>query len=545
MLKRPNLVAGALVALVATLGWAVGTDRVSLRFARAAAAAALTEQPVAVPPRAPAVRPGSAANSVALHNQQVAAVAQKDGKQPNIVVILADDLGNADLGYRGSRIRTPHIDALAKGGVRLESYYGLPVCTPARAALLTGRYPMRHGLQTLVIFPSHRYGLPTDERTLPLALREAGYKTYMVGKWHLGHADRKFWPQSRGFDHFYGNVMGEVDYFTRDRGGVVDWQRNGTFLREEGYYTNLIGNEAVDLIRRHDTSKPMFLYFASLAAHAPYQAPKEDIDAYRDVFPDEQHRTYAAMITGLDAQVGRVVAELERRGMRENTLIFFTTDNGGATSALFATGARSPAEREASGGVALGNLPPCSNGPFRGGKGSLYEGGVRLPAFYNWPARLKPAVVNEPLHHVDLMPTLLAQAGGRGSPAHPFDGRDATATIAEGRPSPHDDILINVEAFRGAIRKGKWKLVKVAVLPGRTELYDLSIDPGEKQNVADQNPAVVADLEARLVAYARQQKPSEWLRSQVDFLGFQGETVLDPGYNIDRGLPTEAPALPK
>ncbi len=166
-------------------------------------------------------------------------------ERPNIVIILADDLGSSDLGYRGSDIKTPNIDALAHGGVRLESYYGLPLCTPARAALLTGRYPMRHGLQTLVIFPSHKYGLPTDETTLPQALKSVGYHTAMVGKWHLGHADRKYWPQNRGFDYFYGNLVGEVDYFTKDRGGVVDWQRNGTFIREEEHFTTLIGNDAV------------------------------------------------------------------------------------------------------------------------------------------------------------------------------------------------------------------------------------------------------------------------------------------------------------
>jgi arylsulfatase A-like enzyme len=248
---------------------------------------------------------------------------------------------------------------------------------------MTGRYPMRHGLQTLVIFPSHKYGLPTDEKTLPQALKEVGYSTYMVGKWHLGHADKQYWPNSRGFDHFYGNVVGEVDYFTKDRGGVIDWQRNGTFLKEEGYYTRQIGDQAVALIERHDKSKPMFLYFASLAPHAPYQAPKEDIDAYQDIFPDKEHREYAAMITGLDTQVGRIVAALDMKGMRENTLIYFTSDNGGATSALFATGARSPEEREASGGVALGSMPPASNAPFSGGKGGLHEGGVRLPAIVN------------------------------------------------------------------------------------------------------------------------------------------------------------------
>lgn len=464
--------------------------------------------------------------------------------KPNIVIILADDLGNADLGYRGSKIKTPNIDALANGGVRLESYYGLPLCTPSRAALMTGRYPMRYGLQTLVIFPSHKYGLPTDEKTLPQALKETGYGTYMVGKWHLGHGDRKFWPNSRGFDHFYGNVVGEVDYFTKDRGGVIDWQRNGTFLKEEGYYTRQIGNEAVSLIEKHDKSKPMFLYFASLAPHAPFQAPKEDVDAYQEIFPTKEKREYAAMITELDTQVGRVVNALEKNGMRENTLIFFTSDNGGATNALFATGARSPEEREASGGIAIGAKPPASNLPFKGGKGSLNEGGVRLPAIVNWPAKLKPAVVNEPLHHVDIMPTLVALTGGKGDPAKPFDGRDATETIRDGKASPHEEILINVETFRGAIRKGNWKLIQIAILPGKTELFDLSKDPGEKENVADKFPEVVKDLEARLMAYARQQKMSEWLKAQVDFLGFQGETVLDPGYNIDRGLPTEKPAIP-
>lgn len=464
--------------------------------------------------------------------------------KPNFVVIVADDLGNADLGYRGSKIRTPNIDALAMGGARLESWYGLPLCTPARAALMTGRYPMRHGLQTLVIFPSHTYGLPTDERTLPQALRDVGYRTLMVGKWHLGHADRKYWPQNRGFDHFYGNVVGEVDYFTKDRGGVIDWQRNGTLLQEDGYYLDLIGDEAVKLIGEHDPSQPLFLYFASLAPHAPYQAPQPEIDAYQAVFDDPVHRTYAAMITNLDRQIGRMVAALEQKSMRENTLIFFTSDNGGATSALFATGARSPEERAASGGVALGAKPPASNRPFSGGKGTLKEGGVRQPAFVNWPARLRPSVVHEPMHHVDLMPTLLALAGAQGDPDKPLDGRDVTAAITSGAPSPHEDILINVEAFRGAIRKGPWKLIHIALLPAKTMLFNVVDDPGEQQDVAALHPDIVRDLEARLTAYAQQQKMSEWLKAQVDFLGFQGETVLDQGYNVDRGAAGEKPALP-
>lgn len=474
------------------------------------------------------------------------ALAYGQGTKPNIVVILADDLGNADLGYRGSDIRTPNIDQLAKAGVRAESFYGMPVCTPARAELMTGRYAMRYGLQTLVIFPSHAYGLPTDERTLPQALKEAGYQTAMVGKWHLGHADRKFWPQNRGFDHFYGNLVGEVDYFTKERGGLVDWQRDGKFLKEDGYFTSLIGNEAVNIIDAHDTSKPLFLYVASLAPHAPYQAPKQDIDAYKDAAGDVHRHTYAAMITDLDTQVGRIVTALKQKNMLDNTLIVFSSDNGGATSALFATGARSPEERAESGGVELGAKTPASNGVFRGGKGSLHEGGVRVPTIFYWPTRLKTNVVNEPLSMVDVMPTVLALAGAKGSPDHPFDGKNIWSTLAENQPSPHEDLLINVEAFRGAIRKGNWKLVKIALLPGKTELFDLSNDPGEKNNVAGQFPEIVDDLEKRLLKYANEMKPSMWIKAQPAFLGAQGRTLFDPDFDIDDGgLPHEKAVIPR
>jgi arylsulfatase A-like enzyme len=464
--------------------------------------------------------------------------------QPNIIFILADDLGNADLGYRGSDIKTPNIDKLANEGVRLENFHGMPVCTPARAALMTGRYPMRYGLQTLVIFPNHSYGLPTDELTLPQSLKEAGYSTYMVGKWHLGHADKKYWPQNRGFDHFYGNLVGEVDYFTKMRGGLVDWQRNGKFFQEKGYYLDLIGDEAVKLIEKQDKNKPFFLYFASLAPHAPYQAKKADEDRYAATIKDPTRRTYAAMITSLDDQVGRIVAALEKQGLRENTLIIFSSDNGGPRSAVVASGAHSREERAAS-GVKQESLP-ASNGDLRGGKGSLYEGGVRVPTIFNWPAKLKPRVVNEPLDMVDIMPTVLALAGAQASPEKPLDGKDIWSTLAEGRLSPHEDILVNVEAFRGSVIKGNWKLVKIALLPGKTELFDLAADPGEKNDLAAQNPEVVRDLDIRLIAYAKEQKMSEWLKAQPDYLGAQGQTLFDPDFDIDDGgLPHLKPVLPK
>jgi arylsulfatase A-like enzyme len=472
--------------------------------------------------------------------------ADAQAPRPNIIFIMADDLGNADLGYRGGQVRSPNIDQLANQGVRLESFYGEPVCTPSRAALMTGRYPMRYGLQTLVIFPSHTYGLVTDERTLPQALKEAGYKTLMVGKWHLGHADKKFWPQNRGFDYFYGNVVGEVNYFTRERGGLIDWQRNGTFLKEEGYYTDLIGDDAIKLIDQQDSKQPFFLYFASLAPHAPYQAPESAIDQYASV-SDKLRRTYMGMISELDRQVGRIVSELERKGLRDNTIIVFASDNGGATSGLFASGSKSKEERDTEeGGIEQGQKAPASNAPFSGGKGSLREGGVRVPAFVSWPAKLKPRVVSEPLHMVDVMPTLLALAGGVGSPDHPFDGRNMWSTLADGAPSPNEDVLINVEAFRGAIRKGDWKLLKIALLPGKTQLFNLAKDPGETTDVAAENPEITRDLEARLLAYAKEQKPSLWIKAQPAFVGSQGKTVMDSDFDIDdSGLPRERLTLPE
>jgi arylsulfatase A-like enzyme len=249
------------------------------------------------------------------------------------------------------------------------------------------------------------------------------------------------------------------------------------------------------------------------------------------------------MITSLDDQIGRIVAALNKQGLRENTLIIFSSDNGGPRSAVVASGAHSREERVAS-GVKQESLP-ASNGDLRGGKGSLHEGGVRVPTIFNWPGKLRPAVVNEPLHMVDVMPTVLALANGKASPEKPLDGKDIWATLAEGQPSPHDDILVNVEAFRGAVIKGKWKLVKIALLPGKTELFDLSVDPGEKNNVAAQNPDVVRDLESRLIAYAKEQKMSLWLKAQPDYLGAQGQTVFDPDFDIDDGgMPHLKPVLP-
>jgi arylsulfatase A-like enzyme len=405
---------------------------------------------------------------------------------PNILYIVADDLGWKDVGFHGSDIETPNIDRLARTGARLEQFYAQPMCTPTRAALMTGRYPFRYGLQTAVILSGHTYGLPTDEWLLPQALKEVGYQTAIIGKWHLGHADRKYWPRQRGFDYQYGPLIGEIDYFTHEQHGVLDWYRNNRPLKETGYSTTLIGNEAVKFIGRLAGEKPFFLYLAFNAPHTPYQAPRAYLDRYPNI-AGPSRRAYAAMITAMDDQIGRVLDALDKRKMRDSTLVIFHSDNGGTRNAMFA----------GEGDMSKITIP-CDNGPYRDGKGSLYEGGTRVVALANWPGHIPAGrTVDEMIHVVDVYPTLAGLAGAPAGKGKPLDGLDVWPTISEGRPSPRTEIVYNVEPFRAGIRQGDWKLVWRTPLPSAVELYDLRQDPSETNNVAAGHPEKVAALQKR------------------------------------------------
>lgn len=414
------------------------------------------------------------------------AVAQQPSR-PHILYIMADDQGWKDVGFHGSDIKTPNLDRLAQTGARLEEYYAQPMCTPSRAALLTGRYPHRYGLQTVVIPSAGTYGLATDEWLLPQALKEVGYETEIVGKWHLGHADRKYWPKQRGFDYQYGPILGEIDYFTHSAHGKIDWYRNNQLVKEEGYVTTLLGQDAVKRIGEHDPKTPLFLYLAFTAPHAPYQAPTEYLDQYKTI-ADPNRRAYAAMITAMDDQIGQVLTALDKRGMRDNTLIVFQSDNGGPRSAKV-TG-----EVDTSGGTI-----PADNGPFRDGKGTLYEGGTRVVALANWPGQIKPgSVVNQPMHIVDWYPTLTGLAGASTSKSKPLDGLNVWPAITGAKSSPRNEIVYNVEPFRAALRQKDWKLVWQATLPSKVELFNLAQDPYEKTNLADNNPTIVSNLKQQL-----------------------------------------------
>ena len=423
---------------------------------------------------------------IALAFGGIAASNAAETTKPNIVYIVADDLGWKDVGFHGSDIKTPNIDKLAQTGARLEQFYAQPMCTPTRAALMTGRYPFRYGLQTAVIPSGHKFGLATDEWLLPQALKEVGYETAIIGKWHLGHADRKYWPRQRGFDYQYGPLIGEIDYFTHKQHGVLDWYRNNKPVNEVGYSTTLLGNDAVRLLTAHNPAVPLYLYLTFNAPHTPYQAPQAYLDQYKQI-ADPSRRAYAAMITTMDDEIGRVVAALNKKGMRDNTLIVFQSDNGGTRNAMFA----------GEGDMSKIKIP-VDNGPYRDGKGSLYEGGTRVVALANWPGHINAgSTVDGMLHVVDMYPTLAGLAGASTGNSKPLDGLNVWPAISEAKPSPRTEIVYNVEPFRAGVREGDWKLIWRAPLPEAIELYNIALDPSETNNVAAANPDKVAALKKR------------------------------------------------
>lgn len=453
-----------------------------------------------------------------------AAAHAQAAKKPNILYIVADDLGFADVGFRSPELATPTIDQLAREGAELEQFYVQPMCTPTRAALMTGRYPMRYGLQSFVILPEQNYGIPLDEKLLPQILKEAGYSTAIIGKWHLGHADRNLWPKQRGFDYQYGALIGEIDYNTHKVHGVTDWYRNNRKLDEPGYVTTLLGKDAVRHIRQHDPAKPLFMYLAFTAPHTPFQAPKAYVDRFTSI-TDPNRRTYAAMINAMDEQIGAVLAELSRKGMRDDTLVIFHSDNGGVTSAAFA------------GQIETKGQLPARNTPLRNGKGSLDEGGTRAVALANWPGRIKPGKVDQPLHVVDMLPTLAARAGASLTGTKPLDGVDVWQTLSQGAPSPRTEIVYNVEMFRAALRQGDWKLNLRATLPTKVELYNVAKDPGETTNVAADNAPLVAALQKRIDDLSKEMKPS--LFFQETFKSYLGRHAPGPVFPNDDAFFTQ------
>jgi arylsulfatase A-like enzyme len=396
--------------------------------------------------------------------------------RPNIVIFLSDDMGWGQLGYQGGKaIATPHIDRIAREGVQLTQFYVQSVCSPTRAALLTGRYPFRNGMEERT-HGNDVGGMLADERTLAQALRDAGYFTAILGKWHLGLWHKQHLPLQRGFEHQYGFYGAVIDSFTRLRGGTYDWHRNERPLLEPGYSTFLIADEFVRVLEKHDRARPFFYYVPFNAVHGPHRAPPEFVQKH-------QGNTQHAMLECMDIAIGRMLAALEKKGVLDETLVIFFNDNGG------------PGRQ--------------SNAPYRGTKTETYEGGVRVACAMRWPGKIKAgSKTDEMLHVVDFYPTLVHLGGGSLQQPLPLDGRDAWPTIAEGKPTPHSEIVLSLpgleesETGTPAIRVGDFKLVG-------DELYNIRRDPYETDDLAAAQPQKVRELKARLTALSSERRTPE------------------------------------
>ncbi|XP_060066094.1 arylsulfatase B-like [Ylistrum balloti] len=447
-------------------------------------------------------------------------------KKPHIVFIFADDYGYNDIGYHGSQIKTPHLDRLAKAGVRLENYYVQPICTPSRSQLMSGRYQTHTGLQHRHIAGNMPNALPRDSPTLPDKMREAGYSTHMVGKWHLGFYKEEYLPNNRGFDSFYGILAGHVDHYNK----TYCYDFCGYDFRDNyepivpvpmEYSTHLYSRRVTELIHNYKSTKPLFLYLAFQAVHTPLEVPKQYSDLYSHVH-DWNRKLYSGMVSAMDEAVGNITAAFQAKGMWDDTILVFSTDNGGRTDR---------------GGV---------NWPLRGGKGSLWEGGVRGIGFVHGKRlKNKGTISREMIHVSDWYPTLIRLGGGSLKGTKALDGFDQWNTISTGAISPRDTLLHNIDPlydpigtklpgspfdnrYRAALRWKNWKIItgapsKIIIVIGNGSwipapessdkfqldidadkpekniwLFNIAEDPEERRDLQDKFPKVLMSMLEKL-----------------------------------------------
>jgi len=414
---------------------------------------------------------------------------------PNIVLIVSDDQGWNAVGYHHGFVDTPNIDRIAHQGVELDRFYVSPMCSPTRAGLMTGRYPIRFGMARSVVRPWLRYGLPAEELTLPQALAQAGYRDRGIfGKWHLGHLDPAWHPLARGFTEFVGQYNGEADYLTRRRNGEIDWHHNYDDIEPEGHSTELIGKAACGFIAGHAKSGPFFCYVPFNAPHDPLRSPKEWLAKYPQLKGDEQDM--AATVAMMDDQIGRILQTIHDSGVANDTLIVFFSDNGGVLR------------------------PPNNNAPLREGKLTTYEGGVRVPAAAWWPGHIEGGrKIETPIINLDLFPAFMHAAGIPGiKGSKPLDGVDVfnVLTGKESKTASRDLYFFHAQSgpqreHLAVIDADDWKLVvfgpdirqeaKLDPARHRSELFHLSDDPYEKNDLARQYPERVKELFAKVLAF--------------------------------------------
>ena len=458
--------------------------------------------------------------------------------RPNIVILLADDLGWTDVSFHGGNIATPNIDRIAVEGVELNRYYVAPVCSPTRAGLMTGRYPIRYGAMRAVYPPWRDGGMDLSEWTMADILAEVGYKHRGIfGKWHLGHSDKKYHPLRRGFTEFYGHYNGAVDYFTHEREGEVDWHSGFDPSGDPGYATDLIADAAAGFIRRHAGGPDPFLCYVPFnAPHSPFQAKEEDLPPYAGLPPargffqgfegvsmeaggeqrERNRRILGAMVHSLDQGVGKVLDAIDQAGIVRNTFVLFTSDNGGVRG--------------------IGE-----NTPLRGSKATVFEGGIRVAAAARWPSRISAGgKISVPLANIDILPTVMRMAGVDRYHGKPIDGLDILDVLT-GRRETLDRELFNYIGQEGADREqvsymtNEWKMMVVG--PDVTDtgaddgarqrfLFRISEDMSEERNVLAEHPELAASMYEKIKEF-RALQPQGAVPPYAHGRG-------DPGFKVPR-----------
>ena len=410
--------------------------------------------------------------------------------RPNVIIIVTDDLGWGDVSYNGGPILTPNIDKLAMDGVQMDRFYAAPTCSPTRAALMTGVNSLENGVIRPFDNPTaDRYGLSLKYKIMPEYLKEAGYQTALSGKWHLGMFADEYLPLNRGFDSTYGHLGGGIGYFDHALSGRMDWHRNGEVLYEDGYSTTLIANEAIRLINNSDGSAPLFLYIAFNAPHTPIEAEKNFIDKLSHI-QDQKERIYAANISILDIEIGNILSAIESKGILEETIIIFFSDNGPVFNVdpIAATIASDVVDSK---GNTLG---------LRGSKGSAYEGGIRVPAIIYYKGVLEKAKSSQFIFVDDILPTILSALNIRSNSGS-FTGIDHWANLITNNIVPPDNsitgnVIVNDER---ALFNDKWKLYYRHFIYDDNskkifELYDILNDPYEKYDLSLEHPEILESM---------------------------------------------------
>jgi len=422
--------------------------------------------------------------------------------RPNVIVVMADDLGWKDVGYHGSQVISPNIDRLAREGVELDNFHSYPTCSPTRSALLTGRPPTRFGIRGPLQYRGDR-GLPRGTPTVASHFQGAGYDTAICGKWHLGMR-REFGPNNYGFRYSYGYTGPWIDSYTHlttdfegTKDGIRQWHRNGELLEEEGHVTDLLTDEAIRFITgKRDKSRPFFLYLPYSAPHSPCQEEGKWLEPYGGSIENVSRRYVAAAITHMDDSIGKLGEAIRREGIEEETIVVFLSDNGGPSGGDNTRWLVPPRRYYMSYGatdVLSDNLP------LRGWKGQLYEGGIRVPALIHWPGHLKPRKFEAPMLVCDLWPTLAAATGTAMTGREAVEGRDLWRVVT-GEARPEDRGMYWADARNQAVRQGNWKLIHFGpnLEEGRFELYDLADDPYETKERSNDQRKILDGLKVEL-----------------------------------------------